>query len=90
MLGDDQGLVKLIFDRETRVVLHATIMGEDATELVHLAMMAIAHDWRIDDFQEACFTYPSLGALFKSAANNAAMQLETGRLRTNEARGEAA
>ena len=90
MLGDDQGLVKLLFDRETEVVLHATIMGEDATELVHLAMMAIAHDWRINDFQEACFTYPSLGALFKSAANNAAMRLETDRLRALESRGEAA
>ena len=62
MLEDDQGLVKLIFDRGTRTLLHASIIGEDATELVHLAMMALAADWRIEDFRDTCFTYPSLGA----------------------------
>ena len=75
MLGDDKGLVKLVFDRGTTALLHATIVGEDATELIHLAMMAIAQDWRIHDFRETCFTYPSLGALFKSAANSAAQRI---------------
>jgi len=83
MLGDDQGLVKLIFDRGTRTLLHASIIGEDATELVHLAMMALAADWRIEDFRDTCFTYPSLGALFKSAANAAQARLEIDADRTD-------
>ena len=77
MLGDDKGIVKLVFDRNTRLLLHATIVGEDATELVHLPMMAMASDWTINDFRETCFTYPSLGALFKSAANRAEQRIQT-------------
>lgn len=72
MLGDDRGMMKLIFERNSEQLLHATIVGEDATELIHLAMMAIAHEWRIQDFRDACFSYPSLGELFKSAAINGA------------------
>lgn len=77
MLGDDRGMVKLLFDRHSRSLLHATIVGEDATELVHIAMMAIAGDWTINDFRETCFTYPSLGALFRSAANAAEQRART-------------
>lgn len=75
MLGDDRGMMKLIFDMETEQLLHATIVGEDATELIHVAMMAIADHWQIDDFRDSCFSYPSLGELFKSAASNASVRL---------------
>jgi NAD(P) transhydrogenase len=90
MLGDDKGIVKLVFDRSTTLLLHATIVGEDATELVHLPMMAIAKDWTINDFRETCFTYPSLGALFKSAANRAWQRIQADWQRNQPASDQAA
>ncbi len=90
MLGDDKGIVKLVFDRKTSLLLHATIVGEDATELVHLPMMAMASAWTINDFRETCFTYPSLGALFKSAANRAEQRMQTDSKRNPLTRDQAA
>lgn len=75
MLGDDQGLCKMIFDPADRKLLGATVIGEDATELVHLAQAAIVFGAGIDFFLDACFNYPSLGDLFKYAAIDAAQRL---------------
>ena len=60
MLGDDQGLIKCVFDRRTQRLLGATIVGEDATELIHVAQFTIVHEGGINDFINACFNYPSL------------------------------
>lgn len=85
MLGDDQGIVKLIFDLESKELLHATIVGEDATELIHIAMMAIASQWSIEDILSAPFTYPSLGEMYKSAARRASERLNIDHTRHNVA-----
>ncbi len=71
MLGDEEGLLKCVFDRHSRELLGATIIGEDATELIHLAQSAISHHAGIDYFINACFNYPSLAELFKYAAYSA-------------------
>ncbi|MBL9147976.1 MAG: Si-specific NAD(P)(+) transhydrogenase [Phycisphaerae bacterium] len=75
MLGDDQGLCKLVFDANDRKLLGASVIGEDATELVHLAQTAIVFGAGIDFFVDACLNYPSLGELFKYAAIDAAETL---------------
>jgi NAD(P) transhydrogenase len=75
MLGDDQGLCKLVFDAADRKLLGASVIGEDATELVHLAQAAIVFGAGIDFFVDACLNYPSLGELFKYAAIDAAETL---------------
>lgn len=72
MLGDDQGLCKLVFDARDRKLLGASIIGEDSTELVHIAQTAIVFGAAIDFFVDACFNYPSLGELLKYAAMDAA------------------
>ena len=76
MLGDDQGMMKLLFDIDSRSLLHATIVGEDATELIHLGMMMIAEQWTIEHITSTAFNYPSLGELYKSAATSAAERIE--------------
>ncbi|MCA9283683.1 MAG: Si-specific NAD(P)(+) transhydrogenase [Phycisphaerales bacterium] len=76
MLGDDTGLAKLVFDGDTQVLLGATIVGEDATELVHLAQMAIVAGLGIDYFVSACMNYPSLTDLYKLAARDALRQID--------------
>ncbi|MCZ6735262.1 MAG: Si-specific NAD(P)(+) transhydrogenase [Planctomycetota bacterium] len=71
MLGDEEGIVKCVFDRRSRRLLGTTIVGQDATELIHLAQFAITSDAGIDYFINACFNYPSLAELYKYAAYDA-------------------
>ena len=71
MLGDEQGILKCVFDRKTRSLLGAFIVGEDATELIHIAQCMIAHGAGIDYLIGTCFNYPSLGELYKYAAYSA-------------------
>ncbi|MHC4427659.1 MAG: Si-specific NAD(P)(+) transhydrogenase [Planctomycetota bacterium] len=71
MLGDEEGLVKCIFDARTRRLLGTSIVGHDATELIHLAQFLIGNECGIDDLIDACFNYPSLSELYKYAAYDA-------------------
>jgi NAD(P) transhydrogenase len=75
MLGDDQGLCKLVFDAGDRRLLGGSVIGEDATELVHVLQAVLAFGGGIDYLLEACFNYPSLGELLKYAAIDAAATL---------------
>lgn len=75
MLGDEEGLLKCVFDADSRQLLGCTIVGEQATELIHLAQSAIVHDAGIDYFIEACLNYPSLTELYKVAAVDALASL---------------
>jgi NAD(P) transhydrogenase len=84
MLGDDQGLLKAIFDRQTHALLGVSVVGEDATELVHLGQIAIASGHTIRHLVETCFNYPSLTELYKTAAFDALAQA-TPALRRNAA-----
>ncbi len=76
MLGDDRGLLKAVFERSTRRLIGVSIVGEDATELVHLAQWAIASGHGIDFLIETCFNYPSLSDLYKDAAYHALREIE--------------
>lgn len=84
MLGDEQGIVKCVFDQKTRALLGATIVGEDATELIHLAQCVIANGGGIEYFIGACFNYPSLCDLFKYAAYNALQRMAGEQRREDE------
>ena len=75
MLGDEEGLVKCVFDRETRELIGATIVGELATELIHLAQCVLIQGVGIEYFIDACFNYPSLSELYKYAAYDALQAL---------------
>ena len=71
MLGDDRGLLKLVVDRPGQRVVGCSVVGEDATELVHLAQFAISTGQKLSWFEQACFNYPSLTGLFREAAEDA-------------------
>ncbi len=71
MLGDETGLLKAIFDANTRALLGVSIVGEDATELVHLGQMAIHSGLGIEHLVESCLNYPTLTELYKAAAFDA-------------------
>jgi NAD(P) transhydrogenase len=71
MLGDENGIMKCVFDRRTRQLVGTTIVGEVAAELIHLAQFVISSEGGIDDFIDGCFNYPSLSELYKYAAYDA-------------------
>ncbi len=68
ILGDDSGLLKILFHRETRRILGVHIIGTGATELVHIGQAVLAHDGTIDYFVNSVFNYPTFAECYKVAA----------------------
>jgi NAD(P) transhydrogenase len=66
--GGRHGLLKLLFHRETRKVIAVHIIGQSATELVHIGQAVIDHGGTIDYFRDAVFNYPTLAEAYKVAA----------------------
>ena len=67
--GDLTGLLKLIFRREApHELLGIHIIGENATELVHIGSMVMEGDNRLGKFVDAVFNYPTLSEMYKYAA----------------------
>jgi NAD(P) transhydrogenase len=67
----NDGLLKLVFNRASRELIGAVMVGEQSTELIHVAQCAIASNQGIDYFINACFNYPSIAELYKYAVYNA-------------------
>ena len=68
MVGDDSGLLKLLFHRETRQILGVHIIGTSATELIHIGQAVIAMGGTIDYFVNTVFNYPTFAECYKVAA----------------------
>jgi NAD(P) transhydrogenase len=70
ILGDTTGRLKLIFHRDTRAVLGVHIIGEEASELVHIGQAVMVLGGTMDYFIENVFNYPTLAECYKVAAFN--------------------
>jgi NAD(P) transhydrogenase len=68
--GDTTGRLKLIFHRETREILGVHIIGEGASELLHIGQAVMILKGKVDYFVETVFNYPTLAECYKSAAFN--------------------
>lgn len=68
--GDTTGRLKLVFHRDTRRVLGVHIIGEGASELVHIGQAVMRLDGTIDYFIDTVFNYPTLAECYKVAAFN--------------------
>ena len=68
ILGDDTGLVKLVFDPGTLKLLGAHAIGEGAAELIHIGQAVLALGGTIEYFRDAVFNYPTLAESYKVAA----------------------
>jgi NAD(P) transhydrogenase len=71
ILGLREGLLKLLFDLKTRELLGVHIVGEGATELIHIGQAVLAHGGKLDYFVNAVFNYPTLAETYKIAALDA-------------------
>jgi NAD(P) transhydrogenase len=68
IIGDSIGMLKLIFHRETRALLGVHIIGENASELVHIGQAVLTYGGKIDYFINNVFNYPTLAECYKTAA----------------------
>lgn len=68
IIGDKEGFLKLLYRREDMKLLGVHVIGEQATEIVHIGLMAMLTDSPAEIFVEACFNVPTLSVLYKYAA----------------------
>ncbi|MCO4747222.1 MAG: FAD-dependent oxidoreductase, partial [Proteobacteria bacterium] len=68
IVGDDQGMVKLLFEPNTRQLLGAHIVGDLASELIHIAQAVLAHNGTVEYFVDSVVNFPTLTEAFKYAA----------------------
>ena len=68
IVGDDNGMLKVLFHRETQQVLGVHIIGESATELVHVGQAAMALNGGLRYLRDAVYNYPTLAEAYKVAA----------------------
>jgi NAD(P) transhydrogenase len=75
--GDLEGITKLIVDRGTRKLIGVHVIGERASELVHIGQTAIYLGGTIDLFIDMVFNYPTLADTYKYAAYDCLIALAT-------------
>jgi NAD(P) transhydrogenase len=68
LIGDDRGMLKLLFHRHSREVLGIHAIGEGATELIHIGQAVMAFHGKIEYFIDTVFNYPTLAECYKVAA----------------------
>ncbi len=76
LIGDEQGMLKLLIHQESRAILGVHALGTGATELIHIGQAAIAFNATVDYFVNAVFNYPTLAECYKVAAFNGLNKLQ--------------
>ena len=74
IIGDDFGILKLLFDPDTRKVLGVHIFGSQASELLHIGQAVMQLGGTIDYFVETIFNYPTFAEAYKVAGLNGGEQ----------------
>jgi NAD(P) transhydrogenase len=70
LLGDTQGMLKMLLHQDSQAVLGVHAIGTGATELIHIGQAAIAFGATVDYFINTVFNYPTLAECYKVAALN--------------------
>ena len=68
MLGDEQGLLKLVFDPDSLKLLGAHAIGDRAAEIIHIGQAVLTMGGTIEYFRDTVFNYPTLAEAYKVAA----------------------
>jgi NAD(P) transhydrogenase len=71
IVGDQEGMVKLVFDRANRRLIGCHCIGDRASELVHIGQAVMVLDGTVETFIELVFNHPTLAETFKYAAYDA-------------------
>lgn len=73
--GEREGMLKMIVHKDTREILGVHILGGGATEIIHIAQMALLYNAKIDIFITNIFNYPTYSEALKIAAHSASNQI---------------
>jgi NAD(P) transhydrogenase len=76
--GTSDGMVKLLIDGDSRKLLGVHIVGEGATELVHLGQAVLHFGGTIDYFIHATFDVPTMSDAYKYAAYDCLQRMAVG------------
>jgi NAD(P) transhydrogenase len=68
MLGDEAGMLKLLFDPQTRKLLGVHALGQRATEIIHIGQAVLFYGGTVEYFRDTVFNYPTLAEAYKVAA----------------------
>jgi len=68
IMGNEEGMLKLVFHLNTRKLLAVYVIGEGATELIHIGQAMMAFEGTIDALVTTVFNYPTLAECYKVAA----------------------
>jgi NAD(P) transhydrogenase len=74
IIGDTSGFLKLLFRRGDMKLLGVHVMGDQATAVVHVGLMAMLAHATAEIFDEACFNLPTIDGLYKIATFDAMLQ----------------
>lgn len=66
--GIQDGMLKIVCDGEGKKILGVMIVGEGATELIHIGQMALLSNADVDIFVESIFNFPTLAEAYRVAA----------------------
>ena len=70
MVGDDTGMLKILFHTDTLKVMGVHAIGESATEIIHIGQTVMALDGTMEFFRDSVFNYPTFAEAYKIAAMN--------------------
>ena len=68
MLGDENGLLKILFDLDSLKLLGVHIIGDRAAEIIHIGQAVLTMGATIEYFRDTVFNYPTLAEAYKVAA----------------------
>ncbi|MCM2316620.1 MAG: Si-specific NAD(P)(+) transhydrogenase [Thermoanaerobaculia bacterium] len=68
IIGDDTGIIKLVFDARSLTLHGVHAVGESASEIVHTGLMVMQFGGTINAFIDSVFNFPSLSEAYKYAA----------------------
>jgi NAD(P) transhydrogenase len=77
IINDHDGMLKLLFDRESRRILGVHIIGDKATELIHIGQAVMTHGGTLDYFLDTVFNHPTLSEAYKVAAMDGFARLQS-------------
>lgn len=76
IINDHDGMLKLIFEPKSRRILGVHIVGERATELIHIGQAVMSYGGTLDYFMETVLNYPTLSEAYKVAALDGFARIE--------------
>ncbi|MDE3056661.1 MAG: Si-specific NAD(P)(+) transhydrogenase [Bacteroidota bacterium] len=76
IIGELDGMIKLIFSQTDQRLLGVHIIGEGAAELIHLGLFVLSEHLTIDYFIQSVFNFPTLSEAYKYAAYDGLQNLQ--------------